>query len=134
MSPATRPEMAYPSFASATYTFSPSKWPSLEDSGVTFARFDADARTAGGVYVRHTSLVTELRLNISYRLLSTADRDALMAPDGSGFFHMTGGATFEYRDIDGTVYSVRFVSKELESVPAGYGRWDVGPIEMAVVQ
>ncbi len=70
---------------------------------------------------------------ISYRLLTTADRDALAAPDGTGFFYDVGGATFEYKDDDGAIYTVRFASSRIEWRPAGPGRWNSGPIVMVVM-
>ena len=130
---AVKPEMAYPTFASATATFSPSKWPVAFEGGWTHARFEADARTAAGQFIRHTSPVTERRIAITYQLLSTADRDALAAPDGTGFFYTVGGETFEFKDVEGTIHTVRFAMADVESTPAGFGRWNVSSIEMVVV-
>lgn len=133
MSVYTKPEMAYPTFASATATFSPSKWPLWDGGAYTAGRFEADARTAAGTFIRQTSPVTARRVTLSYKLLSTADRDALASPGGTGFFYDAGGETFEFRDIDGTVYTARFAMAGVESLSAGHGRWDVSPIEMELL-
>jgi len=133
MAAPVKPEMAYPTFASATVTFSPAKWPTLEGSGVEFRRFEADGRTAGGLFIRQTSSVKERLISIKYELLSTADRDAFAAKDGTGFFYTVMGASFEYKDTDAVIYIVRFVSGMVESVPAGYGRWSLSPLDMVVV-
>ena len=128
-----KPEMAYPTFASATVTFSPVKWPALDGGGVEFRRFEADGRTAAGLFIRQASPLKERLISIKYELLSTTDRDTFAAIDGSGFFHTVNGASFEYKDTDAVIYTVRFVSGFVESVSAGYGRWNLSPIEMVVV-
>lgn len=128
-----KPEMAYPTFASATVTFSPAKWPALDGGGLEFRRFEADGRTAAGLFIRQASPVKERLISIKYDLLSTADSDAFAAMDGTGFFHTVNGASFEYKDTDAVIYTVRFVSGSVESVPAGYGRWNLSLIEMVVV-
>lgn len=128
-----KPEMAYPTFASATATFTPARWPTLDGGGVDFRRFEADGRTAAGLFIRQVSPVKERIILVKYELLSTADRDALVALDGTGFFHTVNGASFEYKDTDGVIYTVRFLSGLVESTPAGYDRWNLSPIEMVVV-
>lgn len=133
MAAPVKPEMAYPTFASATITFSPAKWPALDGGGVEFRRFEADGRTAAGLFIRQASPIKERLISIKYELLSTADRDAFAAADGGGFFHTVDGASFEYKDTDAVIYTVRFVSAFVESVPAGYGRWSLSSIEMVVV-
>jgi len=127
-----KPEMAWPTFASATYTFSPAKWPVAGEGGFNSLRFEAGARTAGGSFVRHVSSVTERRITVVYRLLSTADRDALAAPDGTGFFHDVGGAAFEFKDTDGAIHAVRFAMDEVTAEAAGLGRWNLSPIELVI--
>ena len=127
-----KPEMASPTFAVPTYTFSPTKWPAVEDSGYAAERFSADAQTSAGEFIRHSSPVNERLIIISYRLLSTIDRDAMSAPGGTGFFHDVGGSAFEYKDDDGSIYTVRFQSSRIEWRPAGVGRWNCGPVIMVV--
>lgn len=134
MSVYTKPEMAFPTFATATATFSPSKWPLWDGGAYGAERFEADGRTAAGVFIRHTSPVRTRRVTLEYLLLSTADRDAFASPGGTGFFYDAGGETFEFCDIDGTVYTARFAMTAVESRSAGHGRWDVSPIEMEILE
>ncbi|VAX15356.1 hypothetical protein MNBD_NITROSPINAE04-1959 [hydrothermal vent metagenome] len=128
-----KPQMAYPAFASATYTFSPSKWPVADDSATVSRRFEANARTAAGQFIRHTSPLNERTFSISYSLLTDAERDSFAAPDGTGFFNDVGGEQFEYRHTDGTIYKVRFLSDIVESRFEGHERWSLAPIVMVVV-
>lgn len=127
-----RPEMAYPSFASATVTFSPSAWPETEDSGLLFRRFEADAVTAGGALHRHVSPLKERLIAIRYALLTEADKNTFAAPDGEGFFNEAGGGVFEYRHTDGNVYKVRFVTNAVESSMDDRGWWRLGPVIMRI--
>jgi len=126
----TKPEMAYPTFAAPTASFSPSRWPVIAEADMIHRRFEADARTASGGFIRHTSPVTERRVTLTYAALTTAELDSFAAPNGSGFFYTTGGEAFEYRHHDGAVHQARFASAEIETRPAGAGRWELGPIEL----
>ncbi|MBI4665367.1 MAG: hypothetical protein HY751_03030 [Nitrospinae bacterium] len=129
---AVKPEMAYPSFASATATFAPSRWPAIEGAGFTFIRFEAEGRSAGGSFFRQTSPVTERRIQLTYKFLTTAERDSFMSPSGSGFLATAGGALFEYRNHDGSVHQARLASVSVDSFPTGPGRWTLGPIELLI--
>lgn len=133
MSSPVKPQMAYPTFASATATFTPAKWPELSHGGFTITRFEADAVTAGGVFIRNGSSVKTRSLAISYKSLTEAERDMFFAPDGSGFFSSVGGGEFEYKHIDGIVYTMRFLTSAIRAIPEDYGLWSFGPIEMIVV-
>ncbi|MBI5816693.1 MAG: hypothetical protein HZB29_13910 [Nitrospinae bacterium] len=132
MSAETIPAMAYPSFASATATFAPAAWPVRDSGGLSFERFEADARTAGGVFIKQSSPVVEKRVSLTYRMFTTAERDAFASPAGAGFLYSVNGASFEYRHSDGSIHSARFVSGAAVSTPAGAGYWNLGPIELVL--
>lgn len=125
-----KPEMAYPTFTAPSASFSPSRWPVIAETDMIHRRFEADARTASGAFIRHTSPVAERRVSLTWDALSTAELDAFAAANGSGFFYAAGGAAFEYRHHDGAVYQARFASTEIETRPHGAGRWELGPIEL----
>ncbi|MBF0292006.1 MAG: hypothetical protein HQK86_07590 [Nitrospinae bacterium] len=126
-----KPQMAYPSFASATATFSPSVWP-LRDGGYTRSGFTAMARTAGGGLVAQSSPLTEERITLSYRGLSRAEAESFAGPGGTGFFHTVGAKAFEYKDYDGSIRTVRLASRSAEIAMQGQGRFSIGPVEMVV--
>jgi hypothetical protein len=127
----TKPAMAYPSFAAATATFSPSAWP-LREGGYTRSGFTALARTAGGALVAQSSPLTEERITLSYRGISRAEAEAFAGPGGTGFFHTVGEKTFEYKDYDGSIRAVRFATRSAEIAPQGQGRFSIGPVELVV--
>ena len=127
----TKPQMAYPAFASATASFSPAVWP-LRKGGYTRSGFAALARTAGGSLVAQASSVTEERITLSYQGLSRAEAEAFAGPGGTGFFHAVGEKTFQYKDYDGSTRTVRFATRSAEIAPEGQGRFSLGPIEMVV--
>lgn len=128
-----KPSMAYPNFASATYTFEPNVWPSEGEQSVSAVRYEADGRTAGGSFVRQTSALKERVITISYRKLTVAERDSFASIAGTGFFYDVGGETFEYRHLDDVVYKVRFLNKKVVSSQSGYGRYDLSSIDMVIV-
>lgn len=127
----TKPQMAYPSFASATATFAPSVWP-LREGGRMRTCFGALARTAGGTLVAQSSPVTEERITLSYRALSLAEADGFAGPGGTGFFHTVGERIFQYKDYDGSIRHVRFASRSAHIAPEGENRFSLAPIEMVV--
>lgn len=128
----TKPQMAYPSFASSSATFSPSVWPARE-GGYIRSGFTALARTAGGALVSQSSPVTEERIELFYRAISRAEAEAFAGPGGTGFFHTVGEKEFEFKDYDGSIRTVRFASRSAMIVPDGQGRFSLGPVEMVSV-
>jgi hypothetical protein len=127
----TKPQMAYPAFASATATFAPSVWP-LREGGCTRSGFAALARTAGGALVAQSSPVTEERITLSYRALSRAEAEGFAGPGGTGFFHTVGEKAFQYKDYDGSIRAVRFASRSAHIATEGQNRFSIGPIELVV--
>jgi hypothetical protein len=127
----TKPQMAFPSVASATVTFSPTVWP-VRDGGYTRSGFGALARTAGGALVAQSSPVTEERITLSYRALSRAEAEGFAGPGGTGFFHTVGEKTFQYMDYDASIRTVRFASRSAGIAQEGQNLFSVGPIELVV--
>lgn len=127
-----KPKMAYPTIASATYTFAPDKWPVANRGGVSHQKFMADGITAGGSFIRQESSLGERVINIEYHRLSATDKDAFAAQDESGFFYDVGGKAFEYLHSDGVIYTVRFYSSLIKTRFTGDGRFDIGPIELLI--
>lgn len=127
-----RPQMAYPTIASATYTFAPDKWPVTNSGKITHRKFMADGVTAGGSFVRQESLVTERVIVIEYQRLSAIYKNSFASADGTGFYYDVGGKNFEYLHTDGVTYTVRFLAPSIEISSAGDGRFNVGPIELLV--
>lgn len=127
----TKPQMAYPSFASATATFAPSVWP-LRAGGYARSGFGAMARTAGGTLIAQSSPVTEERITLSYHALSRAEAEGFAGPGGTGFFHTVGQKEFQYKDYDGSIRQARFASRSAHIAPDGQSRFSIGPIEMVV--
>lgn len=129
----TKPAMAWPSFASATYTFAPPRLPGEERESFDTRIAAAHGRTAGGVAVRQAAGLSERVVTVTYGRLTTRERDSFAAPDGTGFFHAVGAGEFEYRDSSGTVHRAVFESTEAPSAPAGFGLWRLGPIRIELL-
>ncbi len=128
-----RPALAYPSFASASATFTPVVWPDFGAGGVAHHRPVAVGRLAGGGIVRQWGGLSPLRrFMVSWRGLTADEADGFAAPDGTGFYLTVGEATFEYRHTDGTLHTVRFGPGEVTISPNGKGGFDLAPVELLV--